>query len=65
MKLTAQIARRCSDAIKVATDDVQRDMLNQVITLWGARLSPHDKKTVPSAMQICRDLGVEMPAFWL
>ena len=63
MKLTGQIALRCSNALPLATDPAQITVLNDVIGLWGARLLPTDRKTVPAAMQVCRDLGVELPTY--
>ena len=62
MKLTSQTALRCSNALPLATDAKQRDVLNDVITCWGARLSCN-KKVLLAAMQVCRDLGVEIPTY--
>ena len=62
-KITSQIALRCSRALPLATHPTQISVLNEVIGMWGARLQPYSRKTVPAAMQICRDLGVEIPTY--
>ena len=63
MKLTSQIALRCSRALPLATDPAQISILNDAIGSWATRDRPNSRKTVPAAMQICRDLGVEVPTY--
>lgn len=62
LKLNGQTNLRCCNALKVSTDVGQRDVLNQVIGCWGARI-PCRRKILLAAMQICRDLNVEMPSY--
>ena len=62
-KVTSQNALRCSRALPLATDPAQISVLNEVIGCWGARIQPNSRKTVPAAMQVCRDLGVELPTY--